>query len=107
MDIEAAVSQIAATLYRLSASDLQLRSRITDDVIERYVNFAQQDQERLTCPICFLSKGRVSHMYPGVPRLSATAEELKCDFCMTTIPITLPMANSRVTTAAQSLQPEH
>lgn len=90
MDTKSALSQITETLYRLRAFDPQLRSKITDDHVQRYVEFSQRDEEHLACPVCFLAKGRVSYMRTGLPGISAGEEDLVCNFCATRIPIVLP-----------------
>lgn len=90
MDNGIAISQIVDTLSRLSASDPQLCAKITEDVIERYMTYAQQDHNGITCPVCFLSKGKISYMYPKRLRLLSGEEDVMCDCCRTRIPLTLP-----------------
>lgn len=93
MDTNVALSQVRETLYRLRALDLDLRSKITDDHIQRYVDFCRRDDELLACPVCFLSKGKVSYMHPGLPQMLPGTEDLICDYCNTHIPISLPSQN--------------
>lgn len=93
MDTKTALSQVTETLCRLRALDPELHSKIADDQIQRYVDFCRRDEEQLACPVCFLTKRRVSYMRPRLPRMSPREEDLVCDFCTTRIPITLPTQN--------------
>lgn len=88
MDRDSALSQICRLLHDMRAADPPLRNKLTDAGIERYVAFCQGDAARLACPVCFLTKGRISYLlYPTPPRIFPNAQHLICEFCTTGIPI--------------------
>lgn len=89
MDHETALSQICTMLYQIRDLDRNLGFRITDQVIQRYVEFSQNGSEHLACPVCFFAEGRVSNLFP--PRLSELdkySTHFICEYCSAGIPIT-------------------
>lgn len=88
MDNESALSQICAILLQIRDLDPGLGVKLADQAIQHYVEFCKTARMHLACPVCFLTKGRISNLLPTHQfQTDMYRTNMKCEFCAASIPI--------------------
>lgn len=88
LERESALAQICAVLSEMRVSDPALEAKLSDQALRRYESFCRQGPEQLACPVCFLTKGRISSLlYPRPPQIFPQTRHLICEFCTTSFPL--------------------
>ena len=85
---ESTLMQICAILSEMRDSDPIFDAKLSGQALRRYESFCRHGPEQLACPVCFLTKGRISSLlYPRPPQTFPQARHLICEFCTTSFPL--------------------